>query len=109
MYDINDITSDVYLEAYDVIFSLSREAAPGKPRKTSTIKRDELAKGYALFCFNIDNFTQGENVLKPQTVGLSKLEIKCGESLTESVTVIDYATYNSLLRVDGARNIKADG
>ena len=104
-----DFDNQIYLDAYDTIFSLTEDDMPGKPRKTPTIKRDEFAGGYALFCFNIDNSTQGDEVLNPQTVGLSKMEIKFAESLKQSVTVIMYAAYNSLLRVDEARNIKVDG
>ncbi len=104
-----DFSNDIYLEAYHTIFSLSEDEMPGRLRKTPSISRDDFANGYALFCFNIDDSTQGDEVLNPQAVGLSKMEIKFAESLKESVTVIMYAAYNSLLRVDESRNIKVDG
>ncbi len=104
-----DFDNNMYLEAYDSLFSMYEDANIGKPRKTSSIKREEYADGHCLFCFNLDNSSIGDDTVNPQTVGLSKMEIKFASALTESVTIILYATYNSLLRVDEARNIKVDG
>ena len=104
-----DFSNDIYLDAYHTIFSLTPDEMPGRLRKTPSISRDDFANGYALFCFNIDDSSQGDEVLNPQTVGLSKMEIKFSESLKQSVTVVLYAAYNSLLRVDETRNIKVDG
>ncbi len=104
-----DFSNDIYLDPYHTIFSLTEDEMPGRLRKTPSISRDDFANGYALFCFNIDDSSQGDEVLNPQTVGLSKMEIKFSESLKQSVTVVLYAAYNSLLRVDETRNIKVDG
>ena len=52
---------------------------------------------------------QGEQYVNPTTVGLNKLEIKFAHQLDTPVTVLLYATYNSILRIDQARNVKLDG
>ena len=103
-----DFDKDIYLDAYYTLFSIAQDEIAGKPRKTSTITREEYPKGHMCICFNIDGSSYGDEYINPQTFGLSKMELKFAENLKENVTLIMYAVYNSLLRIDEARNVKID-
>ena len=103
-----DFDKDIYLDAYDTLFSIAQDEIVGKPRKTSTITREEYPKGHMCICFNIDGSSYGDEHINPQTFGLSKMELKFAENLKENVTLVMYAVYNSLLRIDETRNVKID-
>ena len=104
-----DFSSDSFLDAYDTLFSIAQDEETGKPRKTTSITRGEYKSGHFLTVFNIDGSSVGSETINPQTVGLSKLEIKFASALSSGVTIILYSTYNSLLRIDEARNVNVTG
>ena len=104
-----DYENGLYLQAYDSIFSFMQDDRIGQPRRTPSITRTEYPSGYAMYLFNLDGGVQGEPFVNPQSAGLNKLEIKFAERLQEPVTVIIYATYNALMRIDISRNVRVDG
>ncbi len=99
----------IYLESYNTLFSIAPDQRIGKPRKTTTITRDEYPNGYTMYLFNFDGGTQGSDYVSQRIFGLNKMDLKFGENLTENITVVIYNTYNCMMRVDEARNIKVEG
>ncbi len=65
--------------------------------------------GYCLYCFNLDGSNVDSDYVAQQNVGLSRLDMKFASGLKESVTIVMYATFNALLRVDHTRNVRVDG
>ncbi len=104
-----DYENGLYLECYDSIYSIAPDEVRGKTRKAPTITREEYPSGYCLYAFTLDGSAIGDNYVSPQTVGLSRMDIKFSHNLKESVTIVMYATFNAVLWVDRARNVRVDG
>ena len=104
-----DYDNDFFLEAYDSLFSIAPDERIGRTRKITTIQREHYKNGYCMYLFNLDGGTQGSPYVQPQVIGLNKLDIRFAERLTEPVTVILYAVYNSVLEIDRVRNIRVFG
>ncbi len=104
-----DYEEGIYLECYDSLFSIAPEQRVGKTRKATTINRDEYVDGHCMYMFNLDGGSQGSPFVNPQRIGLNKLELRFAERLPEPVTVIMYATYNAILKIDQMRNVKIEG
>ena len=104
-----DYENDTFLEAYDMLFSVVPDDLRGMPKKPSFIKRDDFKRGYCLYCFNLDGSNVDSDYVAQQNVGLSRLDMKFASGLKESVTIVMYATFNALLRVDHTRNVRVDG
>ncbi len=99
----------LYLESYDTLFNVAQEEVPGFPRKTTTITRAEYVSGYTIYCFSLDGSSIGDKHVSQQTVGISKLDIKFAQKLAAGVTIILYATFNAVMRIDLDRNVRVDG
>ena len=104
-----EFSKNMYLEAYDTIFNMAQDYNPGIPRKTSSITRDEYKDSHTLYCFSLDGSSIGDEHVGQQTVGISKLDIKFENKLKVGATVILYATFPAVLRIDDDRNIRVDG
>ncbi len=104
-----DYENDFFVEAYDTLFSIAPDERIGRTRKITTIMREHYKNGYCMYMFNLDGGSQGSPYVNPQSIGLSKLDIRFAEKLTEPVTVILYATYNAVLEVDRNRSIRVRG
>ncbi len=104
-----DYEQGIYLDCYDSLFSIAPEPRVGKTRKATTITREDYVIGHCMYMFNLDGGSQGSPFVNPQRIGLNKLELRFAERLEEPVTVIMYATYNSILKIDQLRNIKIEG
>ena len=66
--------------------------------------RDDYTKGYTIYALNIDQ-TLSKESLALKRRGHTRLDIKFAGALAENITVIIYATFSRLLRIDAARNI----
>ncbi len=104
-----DYSNDTFLEAYDMLFSAVPDDVRGMPTKPSFIRREDFKNGYCIYCFSLDGSNVDSDYVAQQNVGLSRLDIKFASALEESVTIVMYATFNALLRVDHARNVRVDG
>ncbi len=104
-----DYDNKIFLEPYDSLFSIAPDERIGRPRKFTTIRREDYMGGYCLYAFNLDGGTLGSNVRNPQSIGLSKMDLRFASRLTEPVCTVLYPTFNALLLVDKNRNIKVVG
>ena len=104
-----DYEQGLYLDCYDSLFSIAPDQRVGRTRKVTTITREEYANGHCMYMFNLDGGSQGSPFVNPQIIGLNKLELRFAERLPEPVTVIMYATYNSVMKIDQMRNVKIEG
>ena len=104
-----EFSKNMYLEAYDTVFNMAQDDNPGIPRKTTSITREEYKDSHTLYCFSLDGSSIGDEHVGQQTVGISKLDIKFENKLKVGVTVILYATFTAVLRIDDDRNIRVDG
>ena len=60
--------------------------------------------GYVLFCFDLDG-ESSKDIMVDQKFGQCRLEVSFGTALPETVTLIAYALFPSLLKIDKARNV----
>ena len=83
-----------FMEAYD------RLGANGKQRAVH-IPRNWFHEGYCLYVFNID----GDLSDREDQRGHTRLELKFTEALAEPYTVIVYAKFPALMKIDQHRNV----
>jgi hypothetical protein len=86
-----------YLEGYMSLFESGEEDDGGQV--VPYISRMEYPTGYTLFAFSL-----APNI-PANTIGNVKLSGDFDRPLTENVTAIIYADFNSVLKLDSARNI----
>lgn len=68
------------------------------------ISREDFSKGNCIFTFKTKYESQG---LQPMSErGQMRLDLTCSSPLPESVTVICYGTFSSVLTIDNTRNIQ---
>ena len=73
-----------------------------------SIKRKEFAKGYALFCFNLDaDEGCGQHVSLVRT-GNVRLEARFRVALATTVNLICYAVYDSVIEISNRRQVLLD-
>ena len=72
-----------------------------------SIDREEFERGYSLFVFNL---TPGEDsdALSPVSNGSLRLEMRFRQPLPNTVTLIVYACYDSILEIDSKRQVLVD-
>ena len=87
-------------ECYSAIF----DGVPDSQRELPNITKDDFVSGYAFFVINIEG-KHLEGLSKPRKTGNTRLSLKFAEPLPESVTVIAYGTFESVVSVDKARNV----
>jgi len=97
-----NFNDNTFIQAYMSIFT-----GTGKAFKDEDIdiSRDDYANGYTLFCFDLTP-DQGENdhysLVKTGSV---RLGLKFGEALPNTVNIIVYAEFQSMLEIDRNRNV----
>ncbi|XP_067435528.1 uncharacterized protein F54H12.2-like [Thunnus thynnus] len=72
-----------------------------------SIDREEFERGYSLFVFNL---TPGEDsdALSPVSNGSLRLEMRFRQPLPNTVILIVYACYDSILEIDSKRQVLVD-
>ncbi|KAK3105644.1 hypothetical protein FSP39_002524 [Pinctada imbricata] len=88
-----DYENENYLEAFQTLFA-DRE-------KSLNISRSSYPKGYCLYVIK----TQEDNDTSTLKKGHIRLELKFAHALPESVILVLYAKFPSLLQIDQARNV----
>ena len=89
-----DYENNTYLEAYQTLF-------PDGDDVSLNISRTEYPDGYCVYVIN----TQEDPDTSTLKKGHTRLEMKFAHALPESVTLVLYATFPSLLQIDQARNV----
>ena len=94
-----------FIAAYANLF-----AGTGKLMKDegTDIRREDFSGGYALYAFDLtaDLAEEGHfNLLKPGNV---RLDLKFGTALPNTINVIAYAEFESVVEIDKSRNVIID-
>ena len=72
------------------------------------IKREDFPGGYALYVFDLTSDLAEEghfNLMKHRNV---RLDLKFGTALPNTINVIAYAEFESVLEIDKSRNVIVD-
>ena len=72
-----------------------------------SIKRREFNEGYALFAFNLEP-TEDTDTLSPVSSRNLRLEMRFRVPLPQTTTLIVYACYDSVLEINGKRQVLVD-
>ena len=91
-----------YVAAYNHMFSGT--GTQGKDFGNN-ITIDDFAKGYGLFCFNLEQFTNPGQYFNLVKTGFVRLSIKFHEPLPETIVLIVYTEHQDMFQVDAARNV----
>ncbi|KAK3091490.1 hypothetical protein FSP39_020208 [Pinctada imbricata] len=70
------------------------------------INREDYAKGYCLYMFDINTVYDPENNLPLLKKGHTRLQLKFETALQEAVTCVCYAHFPAILKIDAARNVE---
>ena len=97
-----DYTNKNYVEGYVSLFTGfdSNLANSG-----IDISRSEYSSGYCLYVFDVRVNSTEDAQLPHILKGHTRLEFKFGEALPENCTIVMYATFPDLMKVDLARNV----
>ena len=94
-----------YITAYSNLF-----AGTGKLMKDegTDIKREDFAGGYALYVFDLTADLAEEGHFNLMKHGNVRLDLKFGTALPNTINVIAYAEFESVLEIDKSRNVIVD-
>ena len=71
----------------------------------NNISRFDYANGYCLYVFSLNDHTD-QDQLPLIKRGASRLELRFSSPLPEAVTLICYASFPTILKVDQSRNVE---
>ena len=89
-----------YIGAYQTLFS-----GCGWERENNIISRSDYPQGYTLFVFDLDQHTDAINSFPAIRKGNLRIEGHFASPLSETVNIIIYAKFPSILEIDSARNV----
>lgn len=92
--------TDHFYKAYASIF----ESLPPSLQEIPDIALDEFKSGYTLFVYDLEK-TKEPGIKNTFSKGSSRLSIRFKKGLEESVVVIIYGIFDSLINIDQARNV----
>ena len=95
-------SSKLYSEAYLRLFASSGMYMSDRG---NNITRDDFPNGYCIYMFNINDTEKGENQIPLIKKGHTRLNMKFSKSLEQNTTIVLYASFPGLMRVDEARNV----
>ena len=82
---------------------------PAKKTETkATIAREDYPSGYALYAFDLSPDLAEEGHFNLTKQGTVRVELKFGIALPNTVTVVAYAEFVSVIEIDRNRNIVYD-
>ena len=76
----------------------------GYKKPVNSVSLSEFPNGFCLYRFTLQEETDGSYMPLAKR-GHTRLDLKFAEPLPESITLIAYATFPSLLRIDESRNV----
>jgi len=85
-----------YLEAWQRLQDLNPD---------SIISFEDFHRGYTIFCFDLGNRENFEELLPNTHTGSTKLELRFSKALEDSVVVFLYGKFRGVLSIDYARNV----
>jgi hypothetical protein len=88
----------------DAYLTLFRGTGKYMANMASDIKRNDYPKGYCLYILDISN-SHTDEYLTIQKKGHTRLELKFSTPLPETATIIMYAKFPGLMKVDESRNV----
>ena len=89
---------------YVVEYSKLFEVMPHYQKEPPNIEYLEYKDGYCIYVFDLEK-SKDECYSNPLRRGQTRLTIKFLTALTEPVTVLVYGTFESLMKIDEARNV----
>ena len=100
-----NFTANHYITAYANLF-----AGTGKLMKDegTDIRREDFGSGYALYAFDLTADLAEEGHFNLMKHGNVRLDLKFGTALPNTINVIAYAEFESVLEIDKSRNIIID-
>ena len=72
------------------------------------IRREDFGSGYALYAFDLTADLAEEGHFNLMKHGNVRLDLKFGTALPNTINVIAYAEFESVLEIDKSRNIIID-
>ena len=94
---------DHYVNEYAALFKWLTDSSDRR-RTPPNISYKEMKSGYSLFVIDLEK-SKGEDFTNPIRKGQSELCLRFKEQLPENITVIAYGIFDSMLRIDQARNV----
>lgn len=101
--NFDDSSGQTTLPAYNSMFDVM-----GKWMQDSgnDLNRSDIGNGYALYCFDIEpRITSQEHFLTLLKQGNTRIEAQFSKALTNTVTCIAYATFSTLFKITGSRDV----
>lgn len=101
-FDAETASGRDYVNAYNNMF-----AATGTEGENfgNDITIEDFAKGYALFCFNLEPFTKPGKYLNLVKTGFVRLSVQFSKPLPETIVLIIYCEHQDMFQVDAAKNV----
>jgi len=102
---MDDFVNELYVRAYNTLFS-----GTGKVFKDegNGLDRTAFSKGYALYTFDLTPDLGEDGHFNLTKQGSVRLVIRFRDALTENVTVIAYAEFQNVAKIDRDRNVIYD-
>ena len=72
------------------------------------ISRSDYANGYALYAYDLTPDLAEDDHVNLTRQGTVRLDLKFGNALAQTVTVIAYAEFDNLIEIDRNRNVVFD-
>jgi len=96
--------NDLYTSAYLSLFT-----GVGKHRLSegNFINRSDFSSGYSMYVFDLDGECQdnGQEFMSLINKGHTRLNLRFEEAPTETITVVVYSHFSSILQIDSSRNV----
>ena len=94
-----------YILAYQTLFSGTNSMF----RDTGNyITREDYGRGYTLYAFDLTPDMSSDDYFQPKSSGSLRLEMSFASPLPETINVIVYSEFESMLEIDRNRNVTID-
>ncbi len=97
-----DFTNKKYLREY---YSMFEGLEIQNSAKSINISRDEYAKGYTLFVFDLRSGPNSTGALAATKTGDVRLELKFSTATTTTINCLVYAEFNTFIEIDKHHNV----
>lgn len=101
-FDEDTVSGRSYVNAYNRLFSGT--GTEGKDFGND-ITIEDFAKGYTLFCYNLEPFDNPGKYFNLIKTGFVKLSLQFNKPLPETVVLIIYTEHQDMYQIDAARNV----
>ena len=93
-----------YVSAFQTLFAVANKLFQNEE---NGITRDEYAKGYTLFVFDLTADLSARDHLQPIKNGFSQ-EIQFGTALNLAINIVVLGEFQNLIEIDANRNVLCD-